>query len=455
METDIMAVSPSQSSKCLRSIWRQAVALVVFKFIRVNSNVTFCFVLVIETNVSGEIMTETTAPKPQMSRKRGVVGPYSYDDDEDYVPSKGVKYSEREDVGPKKEKKHTLDSDEEEDNDEDLDGGKNYDVLKEEDIDGQEEQTLDFEGETKITPFNMKEEMEDGHFDGDGFYHFKKDTEIKDAWLDDIDWIKVKHREGDEKKYGSDIESDPESDLGDTFTHKATDKILKIYDDIFSHLKEGESVAKALKRLGGNRKMSSAQRWKLKKAGSLGSADGDGNMADFMKLTDLANKLIEAGNMDVYQETYEMINLKLQRSKAPAPAPALDMFAEEEQQKDTSKSKEKADQEKADQEKADQDVSDCVAQVSWELRWEDKQDAEIHGPFTNEKMLQWQEIGYFAKVHLGYCWKDHLVDKILSYSLITHNRCSPIRPEDNVPLRHRHYQLQTLLTTAIQSSTKF
>ena len=57
---------------------------------------------------------------------------------------------------------------------------------------GQEEKTIDFEGETPITPFNMKEEMEDGHFDGDGFYHFKKDAnQIKDAWLDDIDWVKV------------------------------------------------------------------------------------------------------------------------------------------------------------------------------------------------------------------------------------------------------------------------
>ena len=37
----------------------------------------------------------------------------------------------------------------------------------------------------------MKEEMEDGHFDREGFYHFKKESNIKDAWLDDIDWIKV------------------------------------------------------------------------------------------------------------------------------------------------------------------------------------------------------------------------------------------------------------------------
>ena len=35
-------------------------------------------------------------------------------------------------------------------------------------------------------------------------------------------------------------------------------------------------------------------------------------MVDFLKLTELANKIIGTGNMDVYQETYEMINLKVQ-----------------------------------------------------------------------------------------------------------------------------------------------
>ncbi|MPC75525.1 hypothetical protein E2C01_069915 [Portunus trituberculatus] len=80
-----------------------------------------------------------------MSRKRAP-GPYNYDDDEDYVPSKAVKYSEREDVGPLKVKKHTLDSDEEEDELEgdDQNEDKNYDVLKEEDIDGTTHQADSF-----------------------------------------------------------------------------------------------------------------------------------------------------------------------------------------------------------------------------------------------------------------------------------------------------------------------
>lgn len=57
--------------------------------------------------------------------------------------------------------------------------------------------------------------------------------------------------------------------------------------------------------------MSSAQKWKLKKTGSLENENGKQSMTDFLKLTELANKIIGTGNMDVYQETYEMINLKV------------------------------------------------------------------------------------------------------------------------------------------------
>ena len=39
---------------------------------------------------------------------------------------------------------------------------------------GQEDETIDFDQGTKITPFNMKEELEEGHFDKDGMYIFDK-----------------------------------------------------------------------------------------------------------------------------------------------------------------------------------------------------------------------------------------------------------------------------------------
>lgn len=331
------------------------------------------------------------SPLGKMSRKR-VSGPYSYDDDEDYVPGKDVKYSAMEDMIPPKKKKHTLDSDEDEDDNEDEEhevGGKKYDVLKDEDIDGQEEGTVDFEGETQITPFNMKEELEDGHFDGDGFYHFKKESDqIRDAWLDDIDWVKVKRREGNEKKYGSDTESDAGSDKDDLAVRTPNEGNIKIYTEILGFLKNGETVAKALKRLGGNKKISSTQRWKMKKAGNLGNDSGGNNMSDFLRLTELSSKIVESGNMDVYQETYEMINLKVERSKVAA----MDMFADEDEVKKETKS-----EEKSSLLSQEHQALDSVAKVCWELRWEDKEDAEVHGPFTNEKMLQWQESGFFKK----------------------------------------------------------
>lgn len=42
-----------------------------------------------------------------------------------------------------------------------------------------------------FTAFNMKEELEEGHFDKDGHYLWKKEKQIKDNWLDNINWVQV------------------------------------------------------------------------------------------------------------------------------------------------------------------------------------------------------------------------------------------------------------------------
>lgn len=39
----------------------------------------------------------------------------------------------------------------------------------------------------------------------------------------------------------------------------------------------------------------------------------------------------------------------------------------------------------------------ALFQVRWEFRWEESEDAEIHGPHTSQEMLDWQESGFFAK----------------------------------------------------------
>ncbi len=46
-------------------------------------------------------------------------------------------------------------------------------------IEGQEPETIGFDGEVQITPFNMREELEDdGHFDASGTFIFKKASAI-------------------------------------------------------------------------------------------------------------------------------------------------------------------------------------------------------------------------------------------------------------------------------------
>ena len=70
-------------------------------------------------------------------------------------------------------KKHSLDSDEEiEDN------VAEEEKLHDDDIEGQEDITIEKEGEVKITPFNLKEEQEEGHFAKDGNFVWKKDKEV-------------------------------------------------------------------------------------------------------------------------------------------------------------------------------------------------------------------------------------------------------------------------------------
>jgi CD2 antigen cytoplasmic tail-binding protein 2 len=104
---------------------------------------------------------------------------------------------------------------------------------------GQEASTIDFDGETKITPFNMKEELEEGHFDAQGTYVWnKKDaSEIRDSWLDSIDWVKVRKPEGG--KEGEELlEMEENVD------------VLALYKELLDFLQKGETVLRAVKRLG-------------------------------------------------------------------------------------------------------------------------------------------------------------------------------------------------------------
>ncbi len=82
-----------------------------------------------------------------------------------------------------------MDSDEEEE----YEQQKKVETMNDDDIEGQEDETIARDGEIKITPFNLNEEQEDGYFakDGNFIWNKKKEEENTDSWLEDIDWGKV------------------------------------------------------------------------------------------------------------------------------------------------------------------------------------------------------------------------------------------------------------------------
>jgi CD2 antigen cytoplasmic tail-binding protein 2 len=311
--------------------------------------------------------------------------------------------------------KNSLDSDEE-----DVEEG-TYNILAEDDIEGQEEGAAGFDGEVKITPFNMKEELEEGHFDIDGNYHWKKEGEIRDNWLENIDWVKIKKR--DDKPQGAEGDED---DSDSDYSNEASpfDRIA-IYKQMLELMRPGESVAKSLRRLGGNKTVSASERWRRKKDGESDSKEG--SRQQVTELTELANRVLtRTGNMNIYQESYEHIAKLIERaerqnvSSQSRPAvnyeDALDMYADDFDEKEKARIEKQAE---ARQEKGGEATSrtsgkpeigtatkngnveissssgqDESAEVMWEFKWNEKS-TDIHGPHTTSQMQAWVDQGYF------------------------------------------------------------
>uniref|UniRef100_A0A0R3RVR3 GYF domain-containing protein n=1 Tax=Elaeophora elaphi TaxID=1147741 RepID=A0A0R3RVR3_9BILA len=266
--------------------------------------------------------------------------------------------------------KHTLDSDEEED--------VKYKKLDMEKIDGQEEAGLEYEGDTKIMAFNMKEDLEEGHFDADGNFIFdKKETEIKDAWLDNIDWANVKANAGDQWHQKNEEDSSTTKILGDS-EHKS------IYEKIASMLKSNETIERALARLGKEKGLSAAEerrkRWAAKKAGK--EYVNDKNFA-VKELTGLTDTLVSNGEMEAYQYTLEKVQYMIQELQSKA-VDVLDMFSDEAPTCSTRGENKQTD-----------GAARSASSVIWEYKLSNDEDAEIFGPVSSEQMMKLQGEGKF------------------------------------------------------------
>ncbi|XP_054990479.1 CD2 antigen cytoplasmic tail-binding protein 2 isoform X2 [Sorex araneus] len=269
--------------------------------------------------------------------------------------------------------KHSLDSDEEDDDDE---GSSKYDILASEDVEGQEAATLPSEGGVRITPFNLQEEMEEGHFDADGNYFLNRDAQIRDSWLDNIDWVKIKERPPDQKP-----PSDSEDEENSGQTPLSAQALL---EGLLELLLPRETVAGALRRLGA--------RGGCKRGGKGPARPSSPQRLD--RLSGLADQMVARGNLGVYQETRERLAMRLkglgsrtQGMPDPTPPPSLDMFAEEVTEGEL--------ETPTPVPRAAESSGDGLADVMWEYKWENTGDAELYGPFTSTQMQTWVNEGYF------------------------------------------------------------
>ncbi|KXZ50512.1 hypothetical protein GPECTOR_16g687 [Gonium pectorale] len=192
-----------------------------------------------------------------------------------------------------------------------------------------EQDTLEVEEEDgiKFEPFNLKQEREEGYFDEDGNYVFRKAAEGeageegKDAWLDSEEAKVVS--EAVRKKIEQRAREAEAARRG-PLTER---QIAQRKADMAALMQPGETVTRALKRLGGaggaggmgaagtalpNRAMGKRERARLlaqqQASGAAGTSSGDpASPEHFTRLTELADELLAEGELEIYSETTETL----------------------------------------------------------------------------------------------------------------------------------------------------
>ncbi|CAK9302614.1 unnamed protein product [Gordionus sp. m RMFG-2023] len=218
--------------------------------------------------------------------------------------------------------KHSLDSDEE-----DIDKENNDENIKDLEINEIEEcETINEYDGIKITPFNMKEEMEEGHFDNSGNFIFdKKTVEIRDNWIDNIDWVQIKKQENNSIIKDNSDSSDSEEEI------LPPTNFIEAYKNLIQFLEPGENILKALKRLGkcnkknsvpGKYSASASERLKYKKElreiekknDDISLQTNEENdkteneIKALLRLTELADEMLQNGVFDIYEYTHEKLS---------------------------------------------------------------------------------------------------------------------------------------------------
>ncbi len=158
--------------------------------------------------------------------------------------------------------------------------------------------------------------------------------------------------------------------------------------NIVELLKPGENILKALRRLGGKKTSSQRKGRENKRDNTSQDEDSDlmkKNKENLLKLTEMADMLLQQGDFEIYDKTYEKLNHEIKSQE------------ERFQDADDDDELEKAFMGGGKIEGAEKNLEegDVMDEVMWEYKWKNNDDAEIYGPYKNSCMISWNEQGFF------------------------------------------------------------
>ena len=137
-------------------------------------------------------------------------------------------------------------------------------------------------------------------------------------------------------------------------------------------------MLKALRRFGGKKPGK-------KQKDTEKDVDKEGNKDNLLKLTEFADSLLQQGDFEIYSKTFERLNVELKREE------------EKFQDADDDDELEKAFAQSSNEPgtKTTEGTVPNVDEVMWEYKWEQSDDAQLYGPYSNSCMISWKEQGFF------------------------------------------------------------
>ncbi|KAI9002712.1 hypothetical protein BC832DRAFT_593437 [Gaertneriomyces semiglobifer] len=199
---------------------------------------------------------------------------------------------------------------------------KNPRFVSSEEIEGQEWEHggMDYEDEDgiKITPFNVREELEEGNYDENGNYIRAKDEHrLHDRWLQGLTSDEIAKARAAKDRHEERLRHIASQE------ERIADDPHQIWLKMLEMMKPKETVPSALRRLAGNQGKPNRNRWKKnKKAAAEDTMDAteDPSLKEERRrhveeLTAFADRLMSMGSLDVYSMTYEQVVRMLRSSE--------------------------------------------------------------------------------------------------------------------------------------------